>query len=201
MFERFCLKLVMLLLMLLMLCLAPSATSQLISLGCYEPFGEPGISSSTDSVASLSKCNCNTATQLLFVRGGQCVCIDNADLDMNRVDESYCDIPCRDQPEMSCGGNFGASVYCESANRESSTCSDLLNNSPSVSSDVYPQFDNFEDVAHCMNLGCGMPEFASSKYIVEYFPNLTPRDCVVFCIYRQSAHAHLGWKGNSTGKH
>ena len=120
-------------LILLLIGFGSAAASQLLRVGCYGPFEETDRSFRTDDEANLKTCSCNTKIQLLFLRGGQCICVDNGDLKSNRIDDSFCGVPCQDQPEFDCG--LGANVYCHIA--DNANCWALIYNSTSVSKGNY----------------------------------------------------------------
>lgn len=183
--------------------------SNVRSLGCYSPF-EPSLSlmmTITIHPDQIDFANCNFCglSDFVLVRGAQCICIDNNIVaNQMRISDTYCNIPCDPDPfydgneVFMCGGNLGGSLYC---NTQSDI--DCLNtNFNGTSVDIYRDFGtdrdgDFQSFEPCLNLGCGSrPDSDDHDNLsyVEYFPNLNPEDCVVFCTYVKTSYAHAGWQ-------
>ena len=178
--------------------------SNVRSLGCYSPFDVEGLytnayTSTFDEVGFSTCFMCTTSFVLL--RGIQCICIeDNKYLNLIRVNDTYCDILCDESVEESnlgiflCGGNLGGNLYCNK--QAGSMC---LNATNQTASNIYEDFgidfeEDFESVKPCLELGCGRPpNVPSNLSYVDYFPNLNPEDCIVYCKYMTTSYAHVGW--------
>ena len=160
------------------------------NLGCFVPFNiAGGYTSSTVDIGSCRWINCNSTSNFYVVRGGQCLCLTKKEA--TRIDDSYCDLQCK-TPGYQCGGNFGANIYCNEDDYPD--CTSLRNQS--IASGVYPTLNEYHQVAHCLNLSCGVPPIRGANTFLEYFPNMTTKDCVTFCTYRQKPYAFLGWRRN-----
>lgn len=178
-------------------------------LGCYSPFNFQSVIANSDGTeVGLSECfMCYTNFTLL--RGVQCLCLEDRRIaELIRVNDSYCDIRCDDNSQPSnvnssfmCGGNLGANLYC---NKQAGNICHANPNQPAV--EIYREFDKnqgngFELMVPCLEYGCGQPGFNDKYHLeyVEYFPNLNPEDCVIYCTYMKTSYAHVGWNpaGNS----
>lgn len=184
--------------------------SNVRSLGCYSPFNLQSViaANSDGTEVGLSACfMCYTNFTLL--RGVQCLCLEDRGIaKLIRVNDSYCDIRCDDNSQPSnvnssfmCGGNLGANLYC---NKQAGNICHANPNQPAV--EIYREFDKnqgngFELMVPCLEYGCGQPGFNDKYHLeyVEYFPNLNPEDCVIYCTYMKTSYAHVGWNpaGNS----
>jgi hypothetical protein len=165
------------------------------SLGCYLPFDlGPGISSSFGP-GGLSSCQPCSTQQFVMLRGDQCLCLDAEDIPkLERVRDEYCDIQCPDS-DILCGGNLGGNVYCNLLMENCWT----INNVSEPSVDVYRSFSDapggFDRQEPCLNAGCGQPDFWNRYNLtyLDYFPNISPEACVIYCTYERTAYAHVGY--------
>lgn len=165
------------------------------SLGCYLPFNlSPSISSNFGS-GGLSSCQPCKTEQFVMLRGDQCMCIDAKDIpNLKRVQDQYCDV-CYPGSDIFCGGNLGGSLYC---NRYVESCYSI-GQVPEPSLDIYRSFNDepggFERQEPCLNAGCGQPDFWNLKNLtyLDYFPDLSPESCIIFCTYEKTAYALVGY--------
>lgn len=185
------------------------------SLGCFSPFDlypyENVYTASADEVGFSTCFMCTTNFAVL--RGSQCVCIENIG-HLIRINDTYCDILCDESSSVKddgikvpkselflCGGNLGGNLYCNTMAGD-----DCFNASPNETVvDMYREFgtiagkDDFQSMESCLDLGCGQPDFSEQyKIYVDYFPNLNPEDCVIYCTLKKTSYAHAGWVYHST---
>ena len=172
------------------------------SLGCFSAFYlDPYTGAYTDraDVVGFNACFMCT-TNFVVLRGSQCVCIEHFG-HLIRVDDSYCDILCDESNSTSgeplfCGGNLGANLYCNTM--AGGVCKDA---SPDETiADIYRDFgtngqDEFQLLEPCLEFGCGQPPYPPFPPIayMDYFPNLNPKDCVIYCTLMETTYAHAGW--------
>jgi hypothetical protein len=175
------------------------------SLGCYSPFNLQSIivnANSDGTEVGLSECFI-CYTNFTLIRGIQCLCIEDRGVaELIRVNDTYCDIRCDDSSQPTdmnstfmCGGNLGANLYC---NKQAGSICHANSNQSVV--EIYRDFDknqgnDFELMVPCLDLGCGQPDYNDKFHLVyiEYFPNLNPEDCIIYCTYMKTSYAHAGW--------
>lgn len=181
------------------------------SLGCRSPFDVPFDAMSYTNpplTVGFSSCFICASTDFVLLRGAQCICIESRHVpSLVTVSDSYCDVRCTDGSSQSndetflCGGNLGANLYC---NKLGDACLSASSNETAV--DIYREFitdrDDFQSMEPCLTFGCGSkPEFLNPENLprYEYFPNLNPEDCIVYCTYVSTSYAHAGWLSQETG--
>lgn len=174
--------------------------SSVVSLGCYSPFEireSSPVSTGGHSVGFENCVACNTPFAIL--RGVQCLCLSSDEYQhLTRVEDRYCDIRC-DVPDFMCGGNLGGNLYCNKLVNETLCYSKLEDNV--IAQKIYRNFedssksDSFPLIEPCLALGCGPPpSIYDYRSYYEYFPNLNPADCIIYCTYVATSYAHVGWQ-------
>lgn len=185
--------------------------SNVRSLGCYSPFDLQAVVTNGAGSNEIGLSACFMCyTNFILVRGVQCMCIEDGGVaDLVPVDDNYCDIRCDEisQPSndetFTCGGNLGANLYCNE--QSGSICLDANLSQSAIK--IYRDFDtndedDFQSMLPCLSLGCGRPETKDRNNLVyaEYFPNLNPEDCIVYCTYVKTSYAHAGWISSNNRK-